>query len=158
MNKQTTPEVPAKPKKHAGGRPSKYNPDEIEKLNALMSVGASLIEVAAALDVTRETLYDWSNPKSPRFKKEFSNTLKKARVKSEAWWEEQGRVNLNNKEFSPVLWYMNMKNRFGWRDKQEVDIMPANTVSFVNEVPKPQPITKETILPDDNTDTATPTD
>lgn len=36
---------------------------------------------------------------------------------SEAWWEEHGRLNLHNREFNSVLWYMNMKNRFGWRDR-----------------------------------------
>ncbi len=37
----------------------------------------------------------------------------------EAWWVEEGRKNLGAKEYNHVLWYMNMKNRHGWRDKIE---------------------------------------
>lgn len=39
----------------------------------------------------------------------------------EAWWERQGRVMTVNGGGSPPVWIFNMKNRFGWRDKQDVD-------------------------------------
>lgn len=51
---------------------------------------------------------------------QFSETVKIARLKCQVFWEKQGRINLSDKDFSPTLWYMNMKNRFGWSDKKEI--------------------------------------
>lgn len=55
---------------------------------------------------------------------EFRETLKIANGLCRAWWEEQARLNINHKNgmnFEAALWFMNMKNRFGWRDKTEID-------------------------------------
>lgn len=105
-------------KKQNVGRPTKYKLESMpNKVIKLMSQGASKAEVAASLGITHETLNQWE--KDPN-KPEFSEAIKRGEDLSKAWWMRMGRENLKNKEFSPVLWYMNMKNRFGWRDKQEV--------------------------------------
>ncbi|HEB13755.1 MAG TPA: hypothetical protein ENI13_02110 [candidate division CPR3 bacterium] len=67
--------------------------------------------------------------------KEFSATIKEAVLLAEAWWMTMGRKNLRRKTFRDVLWYMNMKNRFGWKDKHDVTsgdkpLAPAQVVKL----------------------------
>ena len=80
--------------------------------------GASDVEIRAELGISDDLWYRWKKEE-----KEFSQTIKKANALCKAWWMKKGRKNLENRHFSPVLWYMNMKNRFGWKDKSETDIM-----------------------------------
>ncbi len=97
-----------------GGRPTKYKPELCQQVEDLMYEGASIEEVAWKLRVNRDTLYEWQKKH-----KEFSDTIKRGVNHSEGWWKFKGRANLENKDFSSTLWYMNMKNRFGWADKHD---------------------------------------
>ena len=81
--------------------------------------GASDVEVKAYIYEFRGS---FSNDLWDRWMKEeaeFSETIKIGKIFSEAWWSKAGRINLENKDFSFTGWYMNMKNRFGWKDKTE---------------------------------------
>ncbi len=99
------------------GRPTEYKPEYCKIAQILIDDGASMFEVAYELGVSRATIYRWIDAH-----KEFRDTVKDAKEFSEGWWMKQGRLNLYNKDFSSTLWYMNMKNRFGWADKQETNI------------------------------------
>ena len=108
-----------------GGRPTKYKPEYCELVVKLAEEGASITELALHIDVDRHTLNEWE-----KVHPEFSTALKRARALQESWWEKEARVSLRDKDFNHVLWYMNMKNRFGWRDKQEVEHKGGISVSF----------------------------
>ena len=66
--------------------------------------------LALALDTTRETLLDYEE------RDEFSDTIKKAKLKCQAYAEEQLFTNRNT---AGVIF--NMVNNYGWKNKQDID-------------------------------------
>lgn len=92
----------------------KYKPEFCETVIKLMAEGISIVELVAEFKVHRSTIYDWEKAHP-----EFKDALDYGRALAEAWWLRKGRESLNDKTFRTGLWYMTMKNRFGWRDKAE---------------------------------------
>ncbi len=103
------------------GRPQKTLEDLLpnwkETILDLASRGMSDVEIRNDLSIGHNMWYKLQDRN-----KEFGETIKKAKDICEAWWLTQGRTSLRDKEFSYVGWYMNMKNRFGWKDRNETDI------------------------------------
>ena len=92
-----------------------------EVILGMYSEGASDIEVM-------RQIWEWRGSFSKdlweRWIKEeasFKEVISMGNILSQAWWEMNGRKNIANKGFNSVLWYMNMKNRFGWADTQSIE-------------------------------------
>lgn len=85
------------------------------RILGLYMVGASDREVMCELELTPSK---WNTLYSD-LSCDFHETVEIGRVYSWAWWESEGRTNLNNKNFNASLWTINMKNRFGWSEKTE---------------------------------------
>ena len=105
--------------------PTKYRESFNETAIELMSEGASKTEICAELEICWDTMIDWCNRESPRFKEKFSESIKKGELLSQAWWEREGRTNLKDRDFNYTGWFMNMKNRFRksnvpWSDNTEI--------------------------------------
>ena len=89
----------------------------------LYKIGASDVEIRALIfekcnDKTKMSYTLWDRWMDEII--EFCETVKMGRMLSEAWWMKNGRINLINRDFNYTGWYMNMKNRFGWKDKNDV--------------------------------------
>jgi hypothetical protein len=99
--------------KMADGHKSRkvFDEKDIDMVLNILKEGGSIISVAAALHISREMIYKWKERDEV-----FRETIQKGIVYSEAWWQNQGKGSLRDKDFNCVLWYMNMRNRFGWCD------------------------------------------
>ena len=81
----------------------------------------SVTGLALYLDTSRETLLDYQE------KPEFSDAIKKAKLRCENWVEEgalSNKVNATSAIF-------NLKNNFGWKDKQEMEHSGGVTVNLI---------------------------
>jgi transposase len=110
------------------GRPSKYNPDMCAKVVEMMTIGCSMVEVAAELGVCFDTVHEWRNVYP-----DFSEAIRKGELLSQAWWEKNGRVNLENTRFNTALWTKNMAGRFaknGWGEKTQIGFDPEQPLTI----------------------------
>ena len=103
-----------------GGRPTKYDDKYCEEIIDFMSKGYSIEAFAGHIGIAKDTLYNWVK-KYPQ----FSDAKKIAESKARLVWDKflmnqfTGAANL---PFNSTAWVFTMKNRFGWRDRQEVEL------------------------------------
>lgn len=106
-----------KKKKHAGGRPPKYSKATEIQRKIDIYFGECVSEkqpptvtgLAMALDMTRQQLVDYGA------KDEFVDTIKKAKLKIEAFLEKR----LFGSQVAGVIF--NLKNNYNWKDAQQLD-------------------------------------
>lgn len=100
------------------GRPSKYKNEYCELLIEHLESGLSYEAFAGVIKVHLDTLYEWEKV-HPNFSEAKRIGVQAGRL----FWEKMGRAGAAGKikNFNCTAWIFNMKNRFGWRDKQDVN-------------------------------------
>jgi hypothetical protein len=100
------------------GRPTKYSPKLCGLLPAMFANGESVVEVCAELGIHKDTFFEWV-----KIYPDFSDSYKKGLELSEAWWIRIGRIgSVGKAKIQPATWIFNMKNRFKWTDRQDMNI------------------------------------
>ncbi len=103
------------------GRPSLFEAAFCERVLELAADGCGKAEIAAALEVSRETLNAWI-----RCHPEFRDAMSRAKDLEYAWWLKQGRENQFNKAWNAASWALQMRNRFGTRFSEGVKTQPKD--------------------------------
>lgn len=101
-----------------GGRPKKYTEVEImqQKINKYFeecnkdNEPYTVTGLCLALNICRDTLAEYAK------KEEFSDTIKKAKLKVENYLE---RHLITDSSTTGIIF--NLKNNFGWTDKQQLE-------------------------------------
>lgn len=103
------------------GQPTLYKPEYCEELISHMEKGLSFESFGAIANCCADTLYEWV-----KVHPEFSDARKTAIMKCRIFWEKIGMNGMAGKikNFQAAIWIFNMKNRFHWSDRQEIN---ANT-------------------------------
>lgn len=80
--------------------------------------GGSQLECRSALGISNDLWYRLKSEEP-----EFSEAVKRAEEACQVWWEQLGR-NMSMGAIdkgNATTWIFNMKNRFGWKDKLDID-------------------------------------
>lgn len=101
-----------------------------DQIISLGRQGKSVTQIAAALDVCKQTIYNWTDPDHGSFQQAALDALTRAKQLSEAWWETIGQDNLHDtidpkgphKRFNAKVYELNMMNRFGWNKKEQQQV------------------------------------
>jgi hypothetical protein len=116
------------------GRPTKYDPAFCDVVIKVGEDGGWVSEMAEACDVHRSTFPEWE-----REYPEFSASLKRAKQKSQSWFERKARTNLENSGFNSPLWHKQMAARHPdeYSERKQIDhrsgdgtMTPPNTVTL----------------------------
>ena len=118
-------------------RPSEYDPAYCERIIELGKQGLSVVEMAAEIGVSRNTLEtNW-----PAAHPEFLEAFTQAKTICQAWWEKQGRINLATQGFQAALYSRSMAARFpaDWREVRGTELTgkdgaPVQTVQRIERV------------------------
>ena len=101
------------------GRPTKYDPKYCNMLIDHMEEGLSFEAFAGVISVNQDTLHEWAKVQ-PKFSEAKAIAFSRCRL----FWEKKGIEGLfsdkDGMKINASLWTINMKNRFGWRERQDI--------------------------------------
>ena len=108
---------------------SKYKPEYNDKVIDLMKSGKSKVEVAAELDITEDTLYDWIKRQNL-----FRESIKKGEVHLKKWWIEKGKEAIDKRYYQASMFVWMTKNILGWADREEITHSGEMTIKIAPRV------------------------
>ena len=115
------------------GRITKYTKEYAEKLPQMFENGESVVEVCANLGIVKDTFFRWV-----KLHKDFERAYHIGLELSQAWWEKLGRAgSLGTQKINAATWIFNMKNRFKWSDRTQIDSdnnVVMSQVTFVDDM------------------------
>lgn len=99
-----------------------------DKLIEFGRQGKSYAQMAAALDISRQTLYQW-RANYPQ----INDALTRARDYSLAWWEDRGMDGMFTQGFNASLWAKQVSCRFpdDYTDKNKQELTGAGGTPLV---------------------------
>ncbi len=102
------------------GRPSTYKPSKHpNQVYELMRQGFSIEACAGQMGVSKQTIYNWRDQYP-----ELLDAIKRGESASQYFWEDLGISAITSgAKFNATVWIFNMKNRFGWRDRKDVEVI-----------------------------------
>jgi hypothetical protein len=102
------------------GRPSLYDPKYCDDVIRMGKEGFSVIEMAAEIGVSRNTLETNWTEAHPEFLEAFTHAMQC----SQAWWERAGRVGMLENNINAPIWSRSMAARFprDWREVKGTEL------------------------------------
>lgn len=121
------------PRKEPFGRPTKYRKQYCQELVDHMRQGLSFESFGGVIGVSKQTLYEWMQ-RHP----DFSDARRKGDTLSLLVWEKLGIAGMTAKIkfFNGHIWALNMKSRFKWSDRMEVEQNTRMKVEMPDDMSK----------------------
>jgi len=116
------------------GRPTSYVPSYCKDVIELGKAGKSKAQMAAAFDVSRQTIDNWADANP-----DFLEALNRAMAHCQAWWEDQAQSGLftpAGMNFNAAVWKKSVEARFrdDYTERQEQTVT-ASVVNVIELVP-----------------------
>ena len=112
---------------------TKYTPDMCDRVIELGKTGASQKIMFSELGISKTTADRWKKDKP-----DFAESMDRAVVESQAWWEREALANLSNRTYNTRLFEVATRAQFpaDYKERMEIkqEIKQDVTIDFTGEV------------------------